>query len=106
MKKRYNELWILKAIGYNDNQIAKIVLCNIFVIFCISFVLSVIISQIINHFINIFITKNVQLIGFVVKNNYLVILLIFTAFIVEFLYFNFRLKCKIKSLLRRKVYEN
>ena len=106
MKKRYNELWILKAIGYNDNQITKIVLYNAFIIFCISFFLSIIFSLIINYFINTILSNNAQLIGLVIKNNYLAIFLIFIAFILEFIWFNYRLKSKVKVLLRRKTCEN
>ena len=103
LKKRHNELWILKAIGYGDKKISLIILISDFIIFAISYLFAIFLSFFINKIINNYLLNNAQLIGLKISFKYIYILCIFAIFIIEFLLFYKKAKKSISMLLRRKI---
>lgn len=99
VKKRFNELRLLFAIGYNHNLITNILFLNYAICFGLGFFLAIIFNFLFNFLINKFISQNISLIGFNINIYWLGILLLFLLFILIFVIYYFILKKRIVKLL-------
>ena len=61
IQKRQNEIGILKAIGYTNKHIKRLILCESLIISFISLVVSILISKIILIILNIFVCNNLSI---------------------------------------------
>lgn len=102
IKKRDNDIMILKSIGYNNKQITLSTLLNLIIPFILSFLVSLIINFGLYKILNNYIQTNAQLIGLTIQFYYKQEVWIILFLIVDFIYIYIQTNSKIQKILRRR----